>query len=140
MTAGTTMVSGTAKAAAAAKHHRDFAFVPVHSRRPPYTAAPSTPQPPPHPTISTAINCRWDVRRQTTIVVAVERRYSHHSRTLWCRAVMVLPLGVSHSGQPPKTTAVVAAEPVENTTAAPCGVGLVVAIPHLLNYCYIIFP
>nr|GFA20940.1 hypothetical protein [Tanacetum cinerariifolium] len=50
----------------------------------------------------------------------------HHSCTLWCRVVMAQPLGVSQSGQPPKTTAVVAAEPVENTTAAPCGVGLVV--------------
>nr|GFA46021.1 hypothetical protein [Tanacetum cinerariifolium] len=36
-------------------------------------------------------------RRQTTIVVAVGRRYSHHSCTLWCRAVMAQPLGVSHS-------------------------------------------
>nr|GEX43205.1 hypothetical protein [Tanacetum cinerariifolium] len=49
----------------------------------------------------------------------------HYSRTLWCRALMAQPLGVSHYGQLPKTTAVVAAEPVENTTAAPCGVGLV---------------
>ncbi|GJY47120.1 hypothetical protein Tco_0436183 [Tanacetum coccineum] len=36
-----------------------------------------------------------DVHRQTTIVVAVGRRYSHHSRTLWCRAVMAQPHGMS---------------------------------------------
>ncbi|GJY09873.1 putative ribonuclease H-like domain-containing protein [Tanacetum coccineum] len=62
-------------------------------------------------------------------MVAVGRRYSHHSRTLWCRAVMAQPQMVSRGGQPPKTTTVVAAEPVETTTAAPCGVGLVVVTP-----------
>nr|GEV74922.1 hypothetical protein [Tanacetum cinerariifolium] len=44
------------------------------------------------------------VRRQTTIVVAVGRRYSHHSRTLWCRAVMAQPLVKHKGGQLPKTT------------------------------------
>nr|GEW21765.1 hypothetical protein [Tanacetum cinerariifolium] len=66
-------------------------------------------------------------RRQTTIVVAVGRRYSHHCHTLWCRAVMTQPLVKHRGGQPPKTTAVVAAEPTIATTAAPwwcraCGV------------------
>ncbi|GJX66971.1 hypothetical protein Tco_0302698 [Tanacetum coccineum] len=37
---------------------------------------------------------------------------------------MAQPRGVSHGGQPPKTTAVVAARPIETTTAAPYGVGL----------------
>nr|GFD11169.1 hypothetical protein [Tanacetum cinerariifolium] len=32
------------------------------------------------------------VRRQTPIVVAVERWYSHHSRTMWCRALAAQPL------------------------------------------------
>nr|GFA77929.1 zinc finger BED domain-containing protein RICESLEEPER 2-like [Tanacetum cinerariifolium] len=58
----------------------------------------------------------WAVRRQTTIVVAVGRWYSHHGSTLWCRAVMAQPLVKHRGGQPPKTTTVVAAEP---TTAAP---------------------
>nr|GEX71738.1 hypothetical protein [Tanacetum cinerariifolium] len=62
------------------------------------------------------------VRRQTTIVVVVGRRYSHHSRTLWCRDVMAQPLEKHWGGQPPKTTTVVAAEPTTATTAAPCGV------------------
>ncbi|GJY67294.1 hypothetical protein Tco_0469532 [Tanacetum coccineum] len=39
------------------------------------------------------------VRRQTTIVVAVKRRYTHHSRTLWCRAVMAQPHGMSRVGR-----------------------------------------
>nr|GEU54875.1 hypothetical protein [Tanacetum cinerariifolium] len=59
------------------------------------------------------------VRRQTTIVVAVERRYNQHSRTLWCRAVMEQPLVKHRGGQPPKTTTVVAAKPTTATTAAP---------------------
>nr|GEW55709.1 hypothetical protein [Tanacetum cinerariifolium] len=58
-------------------------------------------------------------RRQTTIVVAVGRRYSHHSRTMWCRAVMTQPLVKHRVGQLPKTTTVVAAEPTLTTTAAP---------------------
>nr|GEX97111.1 hypothetical protein [Tanacetum cinerariifolium] len=58
----------------------------------------------------------------------------HHSRTLWCRAMMAQPLGVSHSGQPPKTTDVVAAEPTLNTTAAPSGVGLVVVFMLMLAW------
>nr|GFA78982.1 hypothetical protein [Tanacetum cinerariifolium] len=45
-------------------------------------------------------------RRQTTIVVAVGRQYSHHGHTLWCRAVMAQPLVKHRGGQPPKTTAV----------------------------------
>nr|GFB45166.1 hypothetical protein [Tanacetum cinerariifolium] len=59
------------------------------------------------------------VRRQTTIMVAVERRYSHHSSTMWCRAVMAQPLVKHRGGQPPKTTTVVAAEPTTATTATP---------------------
>nr|GEW79257.1 integrase, catalytic region, zinc finger, CCHC-type, peptidase aspartic, catalytic [Tanacetum cinerariifolium] len=59
------------------------------------------------------------VHRQTTIVVAVGRWYNHHSRTLWCRAVMAQPLVKNRGGQPPKTTTVVAAEPTLTTTAAP---------------------
>nr|GEZ67550.1 hypothetical protein [Tanacetum cinerariifolium] len=43
----------------------------------------------------------------------------HHNRILWCRAMMAQPLGVSHNGQPPKSTAVVAVEPTLTTTAAP---------------------
>ncbi|GKD54543.1 hypothetical protein Tco_1287930 [Tanacetum coccineum] len=42
---------------------------------------------------------------------------------------MAQPRGVSHGGQPPKTTAIVAARPIETTTAAPYGVGLMVVIP-----------
>nr|GEW16033.1 alpha/beta hydrolases superfamily protein [Tanacetum cinerariifolium] len=66
----------------------------------------------------------WAARRQTIIVVAVGRWYSHHSRTLWCRAVIAQLLVKHQGGQPPKTTTVVAAEPTLTTTAAPCGVGL----------------
>nr|GEV71921.1 hypothetical protein [Tanacetum cinerariifolium] len=61
-----------------------------------------------------------DVHRQTTIVVAVERRYSHHSRTLWCRAVMAQPLVKNRGGvQPSETTTAVVAKPAKTTTAAP---------------------
>nr|GEU69649.1 hypothetical protein [Tanacetum cinerariifolium] len=61
----------------------------------------------------------WAARHQTTIVVAVGRRYSHHSRTMWCRVVMAQPLVKHRGGQPPKTTTVVAAESTTATTAAP---------------------
>nr|GFA51164.1 hypothetical protein [Tanacetum cinerariifolium] len=83
---------------------------------------------------------RGAVLRQTTIVVAVGRRYSHHSHTLWCRAVMAQPQVKPRGGQPLKTTTVVAVEPTTATTAAPwwcraCGGDS----PKLLNYCYILF-
>nr|GEY53271.1 reverse transcriptase domain-containing protein [Tanacetum cinerariifolium] len=69
--------------------------------------------------------CGWRIgrhraaRRQTTIVVVVGRRYSHHGRTLWCRAVMAQPLVKHRGGQPPKTTTVVAAKPTTATTVGP---------------------
>nr|GEU32330.1 hypothetical protein [Tanacetum cinerariifolium] len=61
----------------------------------------------------------WAVRRQTTIVVAVGRGYSHHSRTLWGRPVMAQPLVKPRGVQPLNTTTVVAAEPTTATKAAP---------------------
>nr|GEZ92425.1 hypothetical protein [Tanacetum cinerariifolium] len=81
---------------------------------PTYTTAGTT------TTAAASSRCRRrTVRGQTTIVVAVGRQYSHHSRTLWCRAVMVQPLVKHRGGQPPKTTSVVATEPTTATTAAP---------------------
>nr|GEY91947.1 hypothetical protein [Tanacetum cinerariifolium] len=73
------------------------------------------------------------VRCQTTIVVAVRRRYSHHSRTMWCRAVAAQPLRVPRCAQPFDATAVAATEPAVATTAAPwwclaCGDGN--CVPH----------
>nr|GFC71898.1 hypothetical protein [Tanacetum cinerariifolium] len=113
-------------------HHRSH-------RAPPPWLLPSHQQPTPTATTTTATataftaatavvaGCGWQfgnhrrgaVRRQTTIVVAVGRRYSHHSRTLWCRAVMAQPLVKPRGVQPLKTTTVVAAEPTTATTAAP---------------------
>nr|GEV61389.1 hypothetical protein [Tanacetum cinerariifolium] len=60
-----------------------------------------------------------DVRHQTTIVVAVERWYSHHSRIMRCRAVAAQPLGEPRYAQLLDATAVVAAEPNMATIAAP---------------------
>nr|GEW14613.1 hypothetical protein [Tanacetum cinerariifolium] len=57
------------------------------------------------------------VRRQTTTVVAVRRRYNHHSRTMWCRAKAVQSLRVPHCAQPFDATAVAATEPAVATTA-----------------------
>nr|GEX52130.1 putative ribonuclease H-like domain-containing protein [Tanacetum cinerariifolium] len=57
------------------------------------------------------------VRRQTTIVVAVGRRYSHHSHTMWCRAMAAQPLRVPRCAQPFDATAVAATEPAVATTA-----------------------
>nr|GEW74745.1 hypothetical protein [Tanacetum cinerariifolium] len=99
-------------------HHPDHPH--LVTTTPTHHTTNSTPPPLLYKTIKGA------VRRQTTIVVAVGRRYSHHSHTLWCRAVMGQPLVKHRGGQPPKTTTVVAAEPTLNTTAAPYGVGLVV--------------
>ncbi|GJR34141.1 hypothetical protein Tco_1209825 [Tanacetum coccineum] len=70
--------------------------------------------PPENPRSITSVGA---VRRQTTIVVAVGRRYSHHSRTMWCRAVAAQPLGVPCCAQPLGFTAVAAAEPAVATTA-----------------------
>nr|GEW81152.1 retrovirus-related Pol polyprotein from transposon TNT 1-94 [Tanacetum cinerariifolium] len=50
-------------------------------------------------------------------VVAVGRRYSHHSRTMWCRAVAAQPQRVPHCAQPFDATAVAATEPPVVTTA-----------------------
>nr|GEV73713.1 putative ribonuclease H-like domain-containing protein [Tanacetum cinerariifolium] len=61
--------------------------------------------------------CGGAVRRQTTIVVAIGRRYSHHSRTMWCRAVAAQPRRVPRSAQPFNATAVAATEPAVATTA-----------------------
>nr|GEX52075.1 hypothetical protein [Tanacetum cinerariifolium] len=57
------------------------------------------------------------IRRQTTIVVAVRRWYSHHSRTMWCRAVAAQPLGMPLCAQPFDATTVAATEPAVATTA-----------------------
>nr|GEX94130.1 hypothetical protein [Tanacetum cinerariifolium] len=62
---------------------------------------------------------RRAVRRETTIVVAVGRWYSHHSRTMWCRAMAAQPLGVPRYAQPLDATTVAATEPAVATTAAP---------------------
>nr|GEV40691.1 hypothetical protein [Tanacetum cinerariifolium] len=65
---------------------------------------------------------RGVVRRQTTIVVAIGRWNSHHSRTMWCRAVAAQPLGMPRCAQPFDATTVVATEPAvatTSTTAAP---------------------
>ncbi|GKB30075.1 hypothetical protein Tco_0869476, partial [Tanacetum coccineum] len=72
------------------------------------------------------IRVEWAVRRQTTIVVVVGRRYSHHSLTMWCRAMAAQPLGVPCCAQPLDATTVAAAEPAlatTTTTAAPCLMG-----------------
>nr|GEY55432.1 hypothetical protein [Tanacetum cinerariifolium] len=78
------------------------------------------------PAAATAVlSCRWRighhrhgaVRRQTTIVVAVERRYSHHSRTMWCRPVATQPLRVPRCAQPFDATTVAATKPAVATTA-----------------------
>nr|GEZ33166.1 hypothetical protein [Tanacetum cinerariifolium] len=50
-------------------------------------------------------------------VVAVGRRYSHHSRTMWCQAVAAQPLRVPRCAQPFDATAVEATEPAVVTTA-----------------------
>nr|GFB26886.1 hypothetical protein [Tanacetum cinerariifolium] len=71
------------------------------------------------------VGCGWRighhhhraVRSQTTIVVAVRRRYSHHSHTMWCRAVAAQPLRVPRCAQPFDATAVAATEPAVATTA-----------------------
>ncbi|GJR15095.1 hypothetical protein Tco_0797747 [Tanacetum coccineum] len=67
--------------------------------------------------VAAAVVAGWAVRRQTTIVVAVGRRYSHHSRTMWCRAVAAQPLGVPRCAHSHDATAMAAAEPAVATTA-----------------------
>nr|GFA54660.1 hypothetical protein [Tanacetum cinerariifolium] len=46
---------------------------------------------PPFPAVVAVVAGYRAARRQTTIVVAVGRRYNHHSRTLWCQVVMTQP-------------------------------------------------
>nr|GEZ09610.1 hypothetical protein [Tanacetum cinerariifolium] len=75
--------------------------------------------------VAAVVGCGWwisdhhrgVVRPETTIVVAVGRRYSHHSHTMWCRAVAAQPLRVPRFAQPFDATAVVATEPAVATTA-----------------------
>nr|GEU32919.1 hypothetical protein [Tanacetum cinerariifolium] len=103
---------------------------------PPSTPTTAAIPPPPAPqqqrrlspaAAATMVGCGWRighhrrgaVRGQTTIVVAVGRWYNHHSRTLWCWAMMAQPLVKHRGGQPSKTTTMVAAEPTLTTTAAP---------------------
>nr|GEX01508.1 hypothetical protein [Tanacetum cinerariifolium] len=61
----------------------------------------------------------WLAAAKNYQVVAAERRYSHHSHTLWCWAMMAQPHVMSQGGQTNKTTTVVAVEPAVTTTAAP---------------------
>nr|GEU59687.1 hypothetical protein [Tanacetum cinerariifolium] len=119
--------------AAAAAHHRTPTAITIHTPPSPstplYTLVTTTP-----PSPSRQPQQRWLFQPLPPSGCPPPNHHRgggrttvhHHSRTLWCRAVMAQPLGVSHSGQPPKTTDVVAAEPTLNITAAPCGVGLVV--------------
>nr|GEV33972.1 hypothetical protein [Tanacetum cinerariifolium] len=75
--------------------------------------------------LAVVVGCGWRIghhrrgaaRRQTTIVVAVGRSYSHHSRTMWCRAVAEQPLRVPHCAQPFDAIAMAATEPAVATTA-----------------------
>nr|GFB23193.1 hypothetical protein [Tanacetum cinerariifolium] len=58
-------------------------------------------------------------------VVAVGRRYSHHSRTIWCRVVAAQLLRVPRCAQPFDAIAVAATEPAVVTTAT-------IATPYML--------